>query len=107
MTLSQEIITIGVAMIATVITRFAPFAVFRASKPTPKYITYLGKVLPAAVFAFLVVYCLRNVNLFEGSRGVPEIVATLFTVFIHVWKRDMMLSIGVGTLCYMILIRVL
>ncbi len=107
MTLTQEIITIGVAVVATVITRFTPFVVFRASKPTPRYITYLGKVLPAAVFAFLVVYCFRGINVMEKNHGIPEIVATILTIFVHVWRRDMMMSIGIGTLCYMVLIRIL
>ena len=71
MTLSEQLITIAMVILGTALTRFLPFLIFPAGKPTPKYIQYLGKVLPAAVFGLLVVYCLRNVNLFSGSRGMP------------------------------------
>ena len=64
MTLSEQLITIAMVILGTALTRFLPFLIFPAGKPTPKYIQYLGKVLPAAVFGLLVVYCLRNVNLF-------------------------------------------
>ena len=63
MTVTQQVITIGLCVLGTMLTRFLPFLVFRASKPTPQYIVYLGKVLPGAIFAMLVVYCLRNVSL--------------------------------------------
>ncbi|HJC87299.1 MAG TPA: AzlD domain-containing protein, partial [Candidatus Eisenbergiella intestinigallinarum] len=72
MTLTQQLVTIGMVILGTVLTRFIPFLVFPAGKPTPRYIQYLGKVLPAAVFGLLVVYCLRNVDLFAGSHGIPE-----------------------------------
>lgn len=67
MTLTQQIITIAMVVLGTMITRFLPFLVFPAGKETPKYIQYVGKVLPAAVFGLLVVYCLRSVDLFSGS----------------------------------------
>ena len=72
MTATQQVITIGLCVLGTMLTRFLPFLVFRASKPTPKYIVYLGKVLPGAIFAMLVVYCLRNVSLTQDSYGLPE-----------------------------------
>lgn len=105
MTFTQRIITIAMVVLATVITRFLPFLVFRAEKPTPKYVLYLGKVLPAAVFGMLVVYCLKNVNLFGGSHGLPELIAILLVVALHLWKRKMLLSIAGGTLCYMLLVQ--
>ena len=105
MTFTQRIITIAMVVLATVITRFLPFFVFRAEKPTPKYILYLGKVLPAAVFGMLVVYCLKNVDLFTGSHGLPELIAILLVVALHLWKRKMLLSIAGGTLCYMLLVQ--
>ena len=70
MTLSQEIITIGMVVLGTALTRYLPFLLFPAGKPTPKYIQYLGKVLPGAVFGLLVIYSLRNVSLFSGSHGI-------------------------------------
>ncbi len=105
MTLTQQLITIGMVILGTVLTRFIPFLVFPAGKPTPKYIQYLGKVLPAAVFGLLVVYCLRNVNLFTGSHGIPELLAILVVVILHLWKRQMLLSIAGGTVCYMLLVQ--
>lgn len=105
MTLTQQLITIGMVILGTVLTRFIPFLVFPAGKPTPRYIQYLGKVLPAAVFGLLVVYCLRNVDLFAGSHGIPEFLAILVVVVLHLWKRQMLLSIAGGTVCYMLLVQ--
>ena len=77
MTFTEQMITIGMVVLGTVLTRFLPFLIFPAGKPTPRYVWYLGKVLPPAVFGLLVVYCLKNVSLFAGSRGVPEIVSKI------------------------------
>ncbi len=105
MTLVQEIITIGLCALATMLTRFLPFFLFRADKPTPKYVRYLGKALPAAIFGMLVVYCLKNVNILAGSHGLPELFAIAVVVGLHLWKRNMLLSIGGGTICYMVLVQ--
>lgn len=105
MTLEQQIITIFMVVLATVATRFLPFLLFPAGKETPKYIIYLGKVLPGAVFGLLVVYCLKDVSIFSASHALPELIAILTTVFVHLWKRQMPLSIAVGTLCYMLLVQ--
>lgn len=105
MTLTQQVITIGMVVLGTVLTRFLPFLLFPAGKPTPKYIQYLGKVLPSAVFGLLVVYCLKNVNLLAGSHGIPELISIGAVVAIHSWKRQMLLSIAGGTLCYMLLVQ--
>lgn len=105
MTLTQQIITVGMVVLGTVLTRFLPFLLFPAGKPTPKYIRYLGAVLPPAVFGLLVVYCLKNVSLFAGSHGIPELISIAAVVGLHVWKRQMLLSIAGGTLCYMLLVQ--
>lgn len=105
MTLSQQIITIALVVIGTMVTRFLPFLLFPAGKPTPKYIRYLGKVLPAAVFGLLLVYCLKNVSVFNGSHGIPELLAVILVVVLHLWKRQMLLSIAGGTVCYMLLVQ--
>ena len=105
MTLTQQIVTIAMCVLATLLTRFLPFVVFRANKPTPKYIQYLGKVLPGAIFAMLIVYCLKDVSIFEGSHGLPELIAIAITVALHLWKRQMILSIAAGTISYMLLIQ--
>lgn len=105
MTITERIITIGMVILGTAITRFLPFLLFPADKPTPKCIQYLGKVLPSAVFGLLVVYCLKNVSLFEGSRGIPELVSISVVILLHIWKRQMLLSIAGGTICYMLLVQ--
>lgn len=105
MTLTQQIITIGAVVLGTVVTRFLPFLVFPAGKETPKYIRYLGRVLPCAVFGMLVVYSLKDTDILNGSRGVPEFISVFVVVLLHVWKRQMLLSIAGGTVCYMFLVQ--
>ena len=105
MTLTQQIIIVAAVVAGTALTRFLPFLIFPAGKPTPKYIQYLGKVLPPAVFGLLIVYCLRNVNVFSGSHGIPELISIVFVVAIHLWKRQMLLSIAGGTILYMVLVQ--
>lgn len=90
--------------LAVMTTRFLPFAPFQGRK-TPKYVQYLGTVLPAAVFGLLVVYCLKNVDITTGSHGIPELIGIIVTIVLHVWKRQMMLSIAGGTITYMILVQ--
>ncbi|MEA5152676.1 MAG: branched-chain amino acid transporter permease [Oscillospiraceae bacterium] len=105
MTLTQQIITVAMCVLGTMATRFLPFLVFSGKRPTPKYIQYLGRALPSAVFGLLVVYCLKNVNLLSGSHGLPELIALAVTVGLHLWKRKMLLSIAGGTVCYMLLVQ--
>ena len=101
----QALITIALCALATMLTRFLPFLLFPAGKPTPKYIQYLGRVLPMAVFGLLVVYSLKDVSVFSGSHGIPELIAVAVVVCLHLWKRQMLLSIAGGTVCYMLLVQ--
>ena len=105
MTVAQSLITIAMCVLGTQLTRFLPFLVFPAGKPTPRFIQYLGHALPAAVFGMLLVYCLRNTSILSGSHGLPELIAILVVAGLHLWKRQMLLSIGVGTVCYMLLVQ--
>lgn len=105
MTLSQQLITIAMCVLGTMATRFLPFLLFSSKKPTPGYIQYLGKALPAAIFGMLVVYCLKNVSFTSGSHGLPELVAIFVTAGLHLWKRQMLLSILGGTVCYMLIVQ--
>lgn len=105
MTFWQRLITIGMVVLGTMLTRFFPFLLFPSGKPTPKYIQYLGTVLPSAVFGLLVIYCLKNVSLFTGSHGIPEGISVAVVAALHLWKRQMLLSIAGGTACYMLLIQ--
>ena len=103
MTTLQMIIMIGLAVLATQITRWTPFLLFR--KNTPAVIAYLGSVLPSAILGMLVVYCFRNGTLVPGSNGIPEILASAVTVALQAWKRNMAVTIAGGTLCYMAMIQ--
>ena len=105
MSLTQQIITIAMVVLGTMITRFLPFLVFPSGKPTPKYIQYLGKVLPAAVFGLMIIYCMKNVSIFTGSHAIPELLSIALVIVLHLWKRQMLLSIAGGTICYMLLVQ--
>lgn len=103
----EAVITIAICIGATMLTRYLPFLVFSEDRPLPAYVEYLGRALPAALFAFLVVYCLKDVDLLSGGHGVPEAIAIAATALIHVKWRRMILSIVAGTLIYMVLVRVI
>lgn len=105
MSFAEHLITILVVALGTQLTRWLPFLCFPAGKQTPPFIRYLGRVLPGAVFSLLVVYCLKHVNPLEGSRGLPELIAIAATAGLHLWKRQMLLSISAGTILYMILVQ--
>ena len=87
------------------LTRFLPFLLFKEDRKTPEFVQYIGKFLPPAVFGMLVVYCLKDVDILEGSHGLPELIAILVTGALHIWKRNMLLSIAGGTVCYMLLVH--
>ncbi|MBT2616352.1 MULTISPECIES: branched-chain amino acid transporter permease [unclassified Bacillus (in: firmicutes)] len=105
MTLTQQIITIAMVVLGTMLTRFLPFIVFPSGKPTPKYVQYLGKMLPSAVIGLLIIYCLKDVSLRSGSHGIPEFIGVAVVALLHVWKKMMLLSIAGGTIVYMMLIQ--
>lgn len=107
MTYSQQIITIGLCVLGTMATRFLPFIIFSENRETPAFIEYIGKFLPSAIFGMLVIYCLRNVNITQGSHGIPEFISIAVTIFLHKQKQQMLLSIAGGTLCYMLLLQFL
>ena len=105
MTTTQQLITILMISLGTMSMRFLPFLIFPAGKPTPKYIQYLGKVLPGAVFGMLVVYCLKNVSVTTFPFGIPELIGIAVTAVLHLWKKQMILSMGAGTVVYMLLVQ--
>ncbi len=104
MTPGQRAITIGLCILATVTTRFLPFLVFKG-KESPGFVKYLGKALPAAVFGMLVVYSLKDTSVTIRPYGLPEALALGATVGLHLWKRQMLLSIAGGTALYMLLVQ--
>lgn len=107
MSVVQHVITIALCVFGTMTTRFLPFLVFSEKRKTPKYVDYLGKALPAAVFGLLVVYCLKGVSLFAGNHGLPELIGILATAGLHLWHKNMLLSIGGGTVIYMLVLQLL
>lgn len=104
MTKTQIFITIAIIAVTTALTRFLPFILFPSGK-TPKTVLYLGKVLPAASFGLLVVYSFKDTEILTGSHGVPELIASIVVVAVHLWKKNMIFSISVGTILYMILVQ--
>ena len=105
MTVAQQIITIALCSLATIICRFAPFLAFSSSRETPRYIRYIGNALSGATFGMLVVYCLKNVSLTSYSFGIPELIGIALIVLVHLWRRNMLLSIASGTVAYMLLVQ--
>ena len=96
---------VAVAALVTALIRFAPFLVFRGGRETPAVVLRLGKLLPCAVMAMLVVYCLRNVDFLGASHALPEIIAAAVIVGLHIWRRNTLLSILAGTVVYMLLVQ--
>ena len=92
------------ALLGTMVTRFLPFLIFPEGKEPPEFIQYLGKVLPYAVIGLLVIYCLKDVP-GSGTYGIPKFLAIAFIVLLHRWKKSILLSIGGGTVFYMLLVQ--
>ena len=96
---------VAVIALVTAAIRFLPFWVFRGGRPVPPMVEKLGRVLPAASMGMLVVYCLKDVSFSALDGWVPALGACVVTVALHVWKRNTLLSIIAGTVCYMILVQ--
>lgn len=105
LTNTQMLIFVLVAGSAIQLTRMIPFLLFPSGKETPKFILYLGKVLPYAIITLLVVYCLQNTVVLSYPYGIPEAIAVAAVVLVHLWKRNNLLSIVGGTVLYMILVQ--
>ena len=103
----HDILLIAVAAVVTAATRFIPFLIFRKKDSTPAIVTYLGQVLPCAIMGMLVVYCMKDVPFLQAPYGAPEIIGCLIVALLHVWKRNSLLSIGVGTVCYMLMVQLI
>lgn len=101
----KSILIIIVVSIFTFATRVIPFILFPKGKEIPPLVQYLGKVLPPAVIGMLIIYCLKAVSFLSAPHGLPEVIAGGVVVILHIWKRNNLLSIGVGTVLYMFLIQ--
>lgn len=107
MTLSvqQSFIIILVIIFGTVLTRALPFIVFPSNKEIPRFMLYLGDVIPYAAIGMLIVYCLKGVSVVSAPYGIPEGIAVVAVVLLHLWKKNTLLSIGIGTVIYMLLVQ--
>lgn len=103
--MTDTILSITVMAVVTALLRFLPFMIFRSDKKTPDFISYLGKVLPYAIMGMLVVFCLKSVDFRGGVHGLPEIVSILVIVLVHWWKKNTILSILTGTICYVAIVN--
>ena len=101
----HSVLLVIVIALVTAATRFLPFLIFGGRKQPPAIISYLGKVLPCAIIGMLVVYCMKDVNVSTFPHGLPELIGCMIVALLHIWKRNSLLSIGVGTVCYMLLVQ--
>ena len=104
MNVLHSVLMVAVIALVTVFLRFIPFLVFK-NKQTPQYVTYLGKALPYAIMGMLVVYCLKGISFISMPYGIPEILACIIVALIHIWRRNTLLSILVGTIGYMLMVQ--
>ena len=103
MSLSHSALLVAAMSLVTILLRALPFLVFR--KNTPDWLAYLGKVLPPAIIGMLVVYCLKDTKISSAPFGIPELISALLMVALQAWKRNVLVSILAGTICYMALIH--
>ncbi len=101
----QVVLTVLAVALGAMITRFPPFLLFPEGNEPPAVIIYLGKVLPPVMMGLLVVYCLKSVPIMTSPHGLPELISIAFIVGIHLWRKNVLLSIGCGTALYMILVQ--
>ena len=101
----RSVVIILLVALTTFATRAIPFILFPEGKKSPKAVQYLGKVLPPAVIGMLVVYCFKGMEITSAPFGLPELIAGAVVVLLHVWKRNNLLSIGAGTILYMVLVQ--
>ncbi len=101
-----SLLIILVTGVTTFATRVIPFLLFPKGKEIPRTIQYLGRVLTPAVIGMLVVYCLKDTKVLSHPFAIPELISVAVVAILHIWKRNNLLSIGVGTVLYMVLIQV-
>ncbi len=102
---AHDLILVGVIAAGTAATRFLPFLLFPAGRKKPRWLLRLSDVLPSAAIAMLVVYCLKDVHFTKPQGFLPELISLVVVVLLHRWKRQPLLSIGGGTICYMLLLQ--
>ncbi len=105
LTVTQTLIVIAAIVLGTQISRWLPFIAFSGKRETPKFVLYLGKVLPPALMGLLVVYCFKSTPILTGNHGIPELIASAIVIATYQWKENLLLSVGGGTLVYMLLVQ--
>ena len=103
--MTHDILLIAVVSAVTIGLRFLPFLIFRDQQKLPGLLKYLGQVLPFSIMGMLVIYCLRNISFAAAPFGIPEVIGCAVVVMLHLWKRNTLLSITGGTVCYMLLVQ--
>ncbi len=98
---------VSVVALVTILLRFLPFIIFNGKAKTPRFIEYLGKVLPYAIMGMLVVYCLKGISFVKAPYGIPELVSCALTALVYAWKRNTLFGIVAGTLCYMVFVQLI
>lgn len=101
----HAVFSVVIASGVTILLRFLPFVLFGGKRETPSSLLYLGRVLPYAVMGMLVVFALKNVSIFCRPHALPEFISVLVVIVLHVWRRNTLLSILCGTVCYMLLVQ--
>ena len=105
LTATQTFLMILAVMLGTLLTRFIPFLLFPQSRQPPRIVLSLGRALPPAMMGLLVIYCLKDISVTATPYGLPELIAIAVTVLLHLWRRNVLLSIGAGTVLYMVLVQ--
>ncbi|MCL1878073.1 MAG: AzlD domain-containing protein [Defluviitaleaceae bacterium] len=105
LTTTQALAIIAVLAIGTAITRFLPFILFPTAESAPRFVHYLGKMLPTAAISLLVIYSFRDIELTAAPHGLPEVISVAAVAGLHIWRKNTLLSIGVGTALYMLLVQ--
>lgn len=101
----QLILFFSIVALCTLLTRALPFLLFPENKPIPNYVKYLADILPFTIIGMLVVYCLKDISFINAPHAIPEIISIAVIIFLHLWKKNTLLSIGGGALLYMFLIQ--
>lgn len=107
MTTHLQVVTIGFMAVGVILTRLLPFLFFPSKERTPHFVRFLGKYLASAVFGMLIVYCLKDISLLNGNHGIPQIIGILACVLLHLWRKNMLITIAGGTFVYMLILRYL
>ena len=102
---TYAVLTIALCALVTAALRFLPFLIFGENRKTPPVVAYLGQILPFAIMGMLVVYCLKDVSFAAAPFGIPEAIGCAAVAGLHIWKRNTLLSIGAGTVIYMLLVQ--